>query len=312
VRRVLSGLLDTARVVVVAAVSVSLLAGALWLRGSTAPRTVPATTLPDQRNVAEGGSVTPVARLASAAQVMTSAMGAGGAGFNFFAIQRNTEYAKPLGPKIAVMDPADQRTVIGETDQLFVNAMMSRGFVTSDGYFMEMHLAKADSTATDFATAPKIFAVLQQAGKLWRDDGQGWYPTDESPGMGIDPTSLRLLPAGLTKVNALKTVGTTPLDGIPTTEFSATASIDDYPGAVAADGKTFTEATFPVLVWLDGQNRVVQLVITARNLNQTEYDLVSETTITFDYGPAAALPAPAPTMAPEPLPSEPAAATPSK
>lgn len=301
--RMLSGFLALARTAAVVMFAIAFVVAASWLKTSSAPETslVPAR---DAALAGAGGSLTPAGRLSAAGQVLTGAMNSGGAGFSFFAIQRTTEYAKTGGQQINVVDPADGRTVLGTTSQLFVGAMMSQGFVSPAGYFMDMRVGDSKSTTASFATAPKAFAVIVRGAKTWRDDGAGWYTTSESPGMGIDPTSLRSLPGALTKVSALRTVGSSLLGSITTTQFSATAAIADYPGAVAADGKDFTEATFPVRAWLDGQNRVVQLVITAKNLNQTTWDLVSETTITFDYGPPGALPQPAPTMAPEPSPSD--------
>ncbi len=300
-RRVLSGLLAIARATTVVAFAVTFVAAASWLRASSEATIVPAH---DAALAGAGGSLPAAGRLSAAGQVLTSAMNSGGAGFSFLAIQRTTEYAKAGGPQINVVDPTDGRTVLGTTGQLFVGAMMSQGFVTPGGYFMDMRVGSSKSTSASFATAPKAFSVLQSGGMTWRDDGNGWDVTNEPPGMGIDPTSLRLLPVALTKVSALQTVGSGLVGSIATTQFSATAAVADYPGAVAADGKDFTEAAFPVRVWLDGQNRIVQLVLTAKNLNQTNWDLVAETTITFDYGPPGALPLPAPTMAPEPSPSD--------
>jgi hypothetical protein len=251
---------------------------------------------------AEG--LTAVNRMAAAAAFLDAAIGPYGSGYHFSSIQRTTEYAKADGPAIAVVDPADPRSVVGTTTELFVNAMTTRGFVTGDGFFMEMHLGSNDSTMADLEAGPKTFSVIAKGSQLWRDDGQGWYQTDASPGMGIDPISARLLPAALANVKGLSLVGPELLDGRSATRLDATFASADYPGAIAADGKDFTEPSFPVRVWLDDQDRVVQLVLTARNLNQTLYDLVAETTITFDYGPPGEIPAPVPTMAPEPSPSD--------
>ncbi len=253
----------------------------------------------------------PAAALNASSSLLAGAVSPGGAGFGFFAVQRTTEYQRPGGPAIPVTDPATGRTAIGQTDRLFINAMMSRGFVTPDGFTMEMRAGtEAAASAADFAKAPAVFAVLARDGGTWRDDGAGWYPTTALPGMGIDLATARLLPRALGRIGSLTSAGADTVNGAQAWAYTGTVAVADYPGAVAADGAAFTDPAVAVKVWVDAAGRPVQLWIRARNTNQTVYDLVSETTVTFDYSAAPPLPRPDPTAAPEPpLPPDPAAAT---
>ena len=283
----------------------------LLLAGTVAvSRGAMGATLAQPASGGAGGAPAAVS-LASASSLLAAAIAPGGPGFGFFAVQRTTEYARAGGPTIDVVDPADDRKVIGQTDHLFINAMMSQGVVLPDGFFMDMHLGSEKTLApADFAAAPAIFSVLARDGATWRNDGAGWYATTELPGMGIDLATARLLPRALGRLGSLAPAGMDSVNGVPATAYTGTVAVADYPGAVAADGASFTDPAIAVTVWVDAKDRLLQLWIRARNRNQPTYDLMSETTITFDDAPAAALPLPAPTMAPEPpLPPDPAAST---
>ena len=242
--------------------------------------------------------------LEAAAKDIESSTGASGGGIRFDVIQRTTEYRKPDGSAIPVIDPSDQTKVVSTTDQLYINGMLTRGTWTKDGFWMEMRLAPPEGQTIDFDAAPRIFAVIQKNGQLWRDDGAGWYQTTQSPGMGLDPVSARRLPQVLRKLASISSIGTKVVDGTTLVGFKGTASIDDYPGVVAADGHDFTDGTFTFEVWFDPTNKLGRIVMRARNLNEAAYDLVSETTITIRRGQAGAIPDPLPTMAPEPPPPE--------
>ena len=242
---------------------------------------------------------TPAKTLVAAGALLQSAMAPKGSGFNFFAVQRTTEYARPNGPAINVVDPSDDRRVIGQTDQLFVNAMMSKGYVRPDGFFMEMRLGSPTSGQADFASAPPTFSVLARDGATWRNDGFGWYQATELPGMGIDFITLGKVPGAFGHVSGVTQSGTETVNGVATTTYSGTLTPADYPGAVAADGAKFTDPLIRFKVWISSDGRPVQLWIRARNTNQPVYDLISETTVTFDLSPAPSLPAAVPTMAPD-------------
>jgi hypothetical protein len=262
---------------------------------------------------ARGGAIaaaTPAKSLATAGSQLAAAIGPGGQGFNFFATQRTTEYQRAGGTAIAVVDPSDDRKVIGQTDHLFINAMMSKGFVRPDGFFMDMRLGSSTSGAADFASAPTTFSVLARDATTWRNDGQGWYQTAELPGMGIDLVTIRQLPSAFGHVVGLTASGTDNVNGVAASVYSGSLTPTDYPGAVAAGGASFTDSTIAFKVWIAGDGRPLQLWIRARNTNQPIYDLVSETTLSFDFTPAAALPSAAPTLAPESPPSAEPAASP--
>lgn len=248
---------------------------------------------------AEAGAAS--AKLSSASTLLAKAIGAGGTGVSFFAVQRTTEYQRPGGAPIAVVDPADDRKVVGQTDHLFVNAMMSRGVIRPDGFFMEMRLGSESSASpADFDAAPPVFSVLVRDGTAWRNDGAGWYRTTELPGMGIDFASALGLPRALGRLGSLASAGTATVNGASTAVWSATLAAADYPGAVAADGLPFTDPSVAVKVWTDGKDRPVQLWLRARNTAHPTWDLVAETTITLDLSASAALPSPDPVAAPEP------------
>ena len=258
-----------------------------------------------------GAGPTGTARLGTASSALAAAIAPGGMGFGFFAVQRTTEYARKGGPSIPLVDPADGRTVTGQTDHLFINAMMSKGVVSPDGFFMEMHLGSDKALASaDFATAPAIFSVLARNGATWRNDGAGWYATTELPGMGSDLATARLLPRALGRLGSLTAAGADTVSGTAATVFTGSVALADYPGALASDGAAFTDPAIAVKVWVDAKDRPLQLWIRARNTNQPDYDLYSDTTVTLDVGPAAPLPQPNPTLAPEPpLPPDPATST---
>jgi hypothetical protein len=252
----------------------------------------------------------PAAAMSSSSSLLAGAISPGGAGFGFFAVQRTTEYQRPGGIPIPVVDPADGRTVTGQTGRLFINAMMSKGFVTPDDFSMEMRPGtEAAASAAAFAAAPSVFSVLARDGGTWRNDGAGWYATSGLPGMGIDLATARLLPRALGHIGSLSAAVADTVNGSPSWAYTGTVAVADYPGAVAADGAAFTDPAVAVKVWVDAKGRPLQLWVRARNTNQAAYDLVSETTVTLDYGAAPPLPRPDPTMAPEPPPPpDPAAA----
>ena len=285
--------------------AVATLAVALVLIGAVAVTRAPVvigSALAPVAPTAQGGGagLTAAARLSSASSVIGSAISPGGAGFSFFALQRTTEYARTAGPMIAVVDPADPRKVIGHTDHLFINAMLSKGEVTPDGFFMAMHLgSQTSSSSADFDAAPAVFSVLSRDGVTWRNDGAGWYQSTDLPGMGIDLATIRLLPRALGRIGSPASAGSESLRGTLAAALTGSVAVADYPGAIAADGAAFTDPAVGVKVWIDGANRPVQLWIRARNTNQPDYDLYSETTVIFDYAPLAALPSPDPTVGPE-------------
>jgi hypothetical protein len=243
------------------------------------------------------------------ATALDAALAHGGSGLTFEVVQRNTLHQKPGGPPIELRAEADPTKVVGTVDEYYVNAMVSTGAVTDTAFWMQMRRGPGKDEAPDFTGSELRFSVIERDGVLWRDDGDGWYQTDVSPGMGMDPTSARRLPTLLRALQGASSVQATVLDGQSLVGVSGVTKTADYPGVVASDGKDFTDPTFDVRCWFDDAGRLVRLEASARNLNQATWDLVSETVVTFGYGSTGDPPDPTPTMAPQPLPtSEPESA----
>jgi hypothetical protein len=243
-----------------------------------------------------------------AATTLDAAMAEGGTGLTFQVFQRNTLHQKPGGPPIELKAENDHSKVVETVDEAYVNAMVSTGAVTDSAFWMQMRRGPAKDEAPDFTGAELRYSVIERDGVLWRDDGEGWYQTDVSPGMGMDPVSARKLPGLLRALQSAASLEPAVVDGRELLGVSGMTTVDDYPGVVASDGKAFTDASFEVRCWFDDAGRLVRLEASARNLNQTTYDLVAETVVSFGYGSTGDPPDPAPTMAPEQLPtSEPEA-----
>jgi hypothetical protein len=244
----------------------------------------------------------------AAAESLEHAISVGGSGLSFEVIQRSTLYAKPGGPRIELRDPADPKTIIGVADQYEVGSILSRGGVTADAFWMELSVATKDQPA-NFSAAEFFARVLERDGKLWRDDGVGWYLTEQSPGVGMDPATARLLPGLLRSLSDAAAIEPAQIDGRLLTGIRGTSTPAAFPGVIAADGAALTEESFGVDCWFDDQGRLVRLEARARNIKQPTYDLVADTVVTFSYGAPGDPPNPAPTMAPEvPPTSEPEAA----
>lgn len=245
---------------------------------------------------------TPVEQLAKAAREVEAAMAQGGAGLTFEVVQRNTVRAKPGGPLVGVRDPADPSKVTAEVDEFYVNAVVSRGAITADAFWMEMRLSPGSEATPDFAKSAFFSEVLERGGVIWRNDGDGWYETDVSPGTGMDPASARLLPKLLRSATDLGTLQPELKGGRLLPGVQGGARVEDYPGVIASDGLAFTSSTFDIRYWLDESGRLARLETSASNLNENVYDLVSEIVVTFGYGSTGDPPEPSPTMGPEPTP----------
>lgn len=249
-------------------------------------------------------SAAPDALRLAAADSFEAAIGVGGSGISFEVVQVNTLRARPDGPRIEIREPADPQKVTAIVDEYQLGIVLSRGGVTADAFWMDMLIARGE--AADFAAADLFARVLERDGKLWRDDGVGWYLTDQSPGVGMDPVTARSLPGALRSLQDGKALEPAVFGGRALVGIRGTTTPDAYPGVIAADGAGFTEQAFALDCWFDEQGRLVRMEARARNRNQDTYDLVSTTTVTFTYGPPGDPPDPSPTMAPEvPPTSEP-------
>ena len=156
---------------------------------------------------------------------------------------------------------------------------------------MEMRTGPASTdAAADLAGGELLFRALVRDGTTYRDDGLGWYPTEDPPGIGLDPTTAGLLPTLLRHAGGAKEADLAAAGGelakgsaAATRAITATGAIADIPGIVAVDGATFTELSRPVDFSFDASGRLVGLVVTARNTNITAHDLVVVTEIRLAY-----------------------------
>ena len=246
---------------------------------------------------------TAIDQLQGAADTIDVALSKGGSGLTFEAVQRNTLHMKAGGPQIAVRTQDDPTKVVAMVDDFYVNAMVSRGAVTPDSFWMFMRRGPAEGQPADFDRSEPIFSVIQREGVMWRNDGRGWYATDASPGMGMDPVTARQLPQLLRSLPSAEVLPPTLFDGRLLVGIRGTAKPNDYPGVIASDGRDFTDSAIDVTFWLDDDGRLCRLEAHARNLNQTTWDLISEVVVTFAYGGTGDPPDPSPALATEPGPT---------
>lgn len=253
-----------------------------------------------------GGPPDALERLAATAAGLEQATAPGGPGYRFTVLQTATLHQRTSGDPIPVADPADPHKVVGTASEAYVTSMISAGVVAPDGFWMEMRLGPTPGKPPDFAASPVVFTVIEGPDGTARNDGQGFYDTDQSPGMGMDPVTAKAFPRLLAGQTKLADLGAAEVDGATLHGFAGTAAREDFPGVVAADGLAFTEATFPIEVWFDADGRLVRVVARARNLNQDVWDLVLETVVSLDFTPAGTRPASQPAFDPAAKPAAPA------
>lgn len=235
-------------------------------------------------------------QLAQGATAMTAAIAKG---FDFTVVSRSTLYAKTNGPKIQVPDPNDPYTVAGVADSYYLGASAARGTVSGSDYAIQMYGGATDAaSAVDINALEPTLAGLVSGGKSWRNDGRGWYRTDQVPGIGLDPRTVALLPTLLKHASGATSLGATALNGAQLPTVGAAGAVADAPGLMAPDAASFTAFAQPLSFAFDVQGRLAQLTVTMRNTRVTAFDLLVVTTITFDYGHVSAIPSPAPTLPP--------------
>ena len=254
------------------------------------------------RSGAAAAPASPEALRDGGAAGLDAALAPGGSGISFEVVQTSTIHAKPDGPRIELHDPADPTKITGVVDEYQVGTVLSHGGAKAGAFWMDISIAR-DQQA-DAETAELFTRIVERDGTLWRDDGRGWYPTDESPGVGMDPATARALAGALRSLTDIKAVEPASVDGRTLAGLSGISTPEAYPGVIAADGAAFTEKTFGVELRFDDAGRLVQLEASARNLNQETYDLIVTTVVTISYGSPGDPPDPTPTMAPEPLPTD--------
>lgn len=222
-----------------------------------------------------------------------------GDGFTFTVVSRSTLHARPGGPKIEVPHPTDRFKTIGLADEYYVGASIATGIVARDGYFLQMRRGPSTADAApNFEKAEPTLAALVTGGKTFRNDGDGWYPTDSPPGIGLDPRTAALLPKLLRDATDAAAGGTKPVDGQPATKVVARGKVADAPGLMAIDAEPFTELAAPIEFALDAEGRLVELHALMRNTNQATFDLLVDTVITISYATPGKLPEPVPTWDP--------------
>jgi hypothetical protein len=258
--------------------------------------------------------LTPDQLTTGASRLIADATAHGGGGYRFEIVQRATLRARPGGPQVPIADPSNpEASPIGLADDVYQAGLVETGVATPGGFSMTMRLGPASPEARpDLAAGRVLFQALVRDGNTFRNDGQGWYATDQPPGIGLDPRTAQLLPQFLTRSQNRAEI---PLDAVSselgstddrtTRAITLQANLADIPGIVAVDGEEFTELTGPVTATFDSTGRLSGLVVSARNTNMQTFDLTVVTEIAFRYDDVpAGLPDPLPAYKPTPAPAE--------
>lgn len=245
--------------------------------------------------VVAAAELEPDARLDAAAAKLEQATAKGGTGFAFTVDSRSTLRAREGGPKIEVPDPTDRYKSLGLADEYYVGGSIATGFVEGDGdYLLQMRQGPASAKAApDFEKATATLTALVRDGVEYRDDGDGWYATDQLPGIGLDPATIAKLPTLLREATGAVDTEPSLVGNELLPALTATGKVADVPGLMAIDAAPFTELIEPIAFAFDGEGRLAQLTATMRNTNSDTFDLIVVTTITFRYdAPPGELPDP--------------------
>jgi hypothetical protein len=272
----------------VALLPIILVAGLLVVR---------ATALDPRRSAFAGAVAEPAELLAAAADRLETATSSGGNGFTFEIVQTATIVARPGGPLVDIPDPVDPHKSLGSAESYPLSTYLEHGVVTPAGFWSEIRRGpEAPDGEPDFTGGPLELAALVRDGQTYRTEGQGWYPTTKPPGLGLDPATAALLPRLLRNATAAREVPVQPRDGVPATRaLEATAAVADMPGIIAVDLAASTELREPTELAFDDAGRLVGLIVSARNTNLADFDLMIVTTISLGYpGQAPELPRPEP------------------
>jgi hypothetical protein len=233
-----------------------------------------------------GGLPTDPATLLSDASTKIAARTAkSGAGFTFAVEQRTSIDQRAGGPAVEIPDPADRHKSLGTTDHLEVASLIAQGAVRADGsYWLEMRDGPAPGGTPDYNAATYRFGALVIGGKLYRNDGDGWYATSNLPGIGLDPKTIALLPTmlkGVANASLMSEGKNLAAAAVAGVRGNSTAAA--IPGLIAPDAVAFTELNQPLDIGFDGQGRLASIHAIARNTNLDGFDMLVETTITFSY-----------------------------
>ena len=253
---------------------------------------------------------TPDDQLTVAADKLEAAKGDAGAGFTFTVVSRSTVHQRDGGPLVEVPDPADPGGKPDLVSEVYVGGSLADGLVTPDGYFLQLRGGPVPADKEpDFAAAVPTLAALVRDGTTYRNDGEGWYPTDLPPGIGLDEATIALLPKLLRDASSPTATDARVVDGEAAAGIEATGRLADAPAIHAVGTADYTELIGPMSFALDGEGRLVELRALMRNTRLETFDLLVETTITFRYAAEPlTLPDPTPALPVEtPRPSLPPA-----
>jgi hypothetical protein len=227
----------------------------------------------------------PAELTAAAADVLEAVTAPGGTGVTFEIVQHSVIHAR------------EGETLADKSTSHELGTYLESGFLVPDGFYAEMRRGPDDpDTKPDFSAGTIELRTLVRDGVTWRDDGAGWYLTDQPPGIGLDPATAALLPTLLREATDPRDVETAPVEGDEAVRtLEATAKVADIPGVIAVDLADATELTEPVALRFDDTGRLVGLTVLARNTRLTDADLLVDTVISLAY------PASAPSL-PEPEP----------
>src|SRR5262249_5599830 len=103
---------------------------------------------------------TELQQLSTAAAALDTALGKGGSGVTFEAVQRNTLHTKPGGPQIALSDPTDRTKIVAVVDDYYVNAVVTRGAITPNAFWMYMRRGPGEGQAADFDRSDPMYSVI--------------------------------------------------------------------------------------------------------------------------------------------------------
>lgn len=126
--------------------------------------------------------------------------------------------------------------------EYYLGASIATGLVTPDGHFLQMRRGPATPDAVpDFAGAEPTLAALVRGKTQYRNDGDGWYETDQLPGIGLDPATIARLPGLLRRASAAADAPRVDVAGLALPTVTAQGAIADAPGLMAIDAAPFTE-----------------------------------------------------------------------
>ena len=161
-----------------------------------------------------GASLAAADRLSLAADQLSTAVAAGGSGFTFTVVERSTLRSRAAGPLIEIPDPNDRYKSLGFASSYYAGSVIADGSVTPNGLWLEMRRGPASPDgAPDFDASPVTIQALTRSGVTWRNDGDGWYATDQPPGIGLDTQTIALLPSFLRTASNASVLGSRLGDG---------------------------------------------------------------------------------------------------